>query len=350
MRDLLTRYAKLAMGRPFTPGLLSILVTSVCDMRCTHCFFTAELDDVPRKTLQMTTGEIERISETLGGNLGVLILAGGEPFTRKDLPEIVRAFYANNRLESVYIKVMTDGSSSGPTAATREPYTSDEHDSGILYWQQEELDDLIGRAHRMGWQCTVHAVGDRAIEQTLNAMQRAQREFPRRGLRHRIEHCGILPPDLQARVREQGIVPAMQPAFFWEFGDGYIANYGQHRADVMFPARSLTAAGVRVAGSSDAPVTHYAPLFGIQQAMTRATMDGQVCGPDERVELATAIRMHTINGAYASYEEQSKGSLEPGKLADLVVLGEDLRRVPAERIRETPVQMTVIGGRIVHES
>jgi len=103
MRDLLKRYAKLAVGRPFSPGLLNILVTSVCDMRCTHCFFTEQLDDGPRKRLQMTTHEIEKISETLGGNLGVLILAGGEPFTRKDLPEIARAFYTNNKLESVYI-------------------------------------------------------------------------------------------------------------------------------------------------------------------------------------------------------------------------------------------------------
>ncbi len=103
MRDLLKRYAKLALGKPFSPGLLNILVTSVCDMRCTHCFFTEQLDDAPRKKLQMTTREIEMISETLGGNLGVLILAGGEPFTRKDLPEIARAFYKNNHLESVYI-------------------------------------------------------------------------------------------------------------------------------------------------------------------------------------------------------------------------------------------------------
>ncbi|HXP79582.1 MAG TPA: radical SAM protein [Verrucomicrobiae bacterium] len=103
MRDLLKRYAKLAVGKPFSPGLLNILVTSVCDMRCTHCFFTEQLDDGPRKKLQMTTREIERISETLGGNLGVLVLAGGEPFTRKDLPEIARAFYTNNKLESVYI-------------------------------------------------------------------------------------------------------------------------------------------------------------------------------------------------------------------------------------------------------
>lgn len=103
MRDFLKRYAKLTLGQPFSPGVLNILVTSVCDMRCTHCFFTEQLDDAPRKKLQMNTRELERISETLGGNLGVLILAGGEPFTRKDLPEIVRAFYANNRLESVYI-------------------------------------------------------------------------------------------------------------------------------------------------------------------------------------------------------------------------------------------------------
>src|SRR3979490_821778 len=103
MRDLLTRYAKLVLGKPFTPGLVNILVASVCDMRCTHCFFTNELNDSPRKMLQMKTHEIEKVSETLGGNLGVLILAGGEPFTRRDLPEIVNSFYRHNNLESVYL-------------------------------------------------------------------------------------------------------------------------------------------------------------------------------------------------------------------------------------------------------
>src|SRR5882724_9516893 len=102
-RELLKRYKKLALGQPFAPVLLNILVTSVCDMRCTHCFFTEELDDRPRKKLQMKTEEIDRIAETLGGNLGVLILAGGEPFTRKDLPEIVSSFYRHNQLESVYL-------------------------------------------------------------------------------------------------------------------------------------------------------------------------------------------------------------------------------------------------------
>ncbi len=106
-RELLKRYQKLALGQPFAPVLLNILVTSVCDMRCTHCFFTDELDDRPRKKLQMKAQEIDHIAETLGGNLGVLILAGGEPFTRKDLPEIVSSFYRHNNLESVY--VMSNG-------------------------------------------------------------------------------------------------------------------------------------------------------------------------------------------------------------------------------------------------
>jgi predicted amidohydrolase YtcJ len=262
----------------------------------------------------------------------------------------LRTGLGDERLRLGAFKVMTDGSSSGPTAATREPYACNDQDHGILYWSQEDLDDLLGRAHRQGFQCTVHAVGDRAIEQTLDAMARAQREAPRAGLRHRIEHCGICPPDLRARVRGQGIVPAMQPAFFWEFGDGYIRNYGRERADTMFPARSLIEMGVPVAGSSDAPVTHYAPLLGIEQALTRATMDGDVCGPEERVDLTTAIRMHTINGAHASFDEAIKGSLEPGKLADLVLLEDDLARVPAAKIRQVGVLMTVVGGRIVHEA
>jgi len=106
-REILKRYANLVVGKPIAPIFLNILVTSICDMRCTHCFFTEELDDRARKKLQMKTEEIIKISETLGGNLGVLVIAGGEPFTRKDLPAIVRAFYENNQLESVYL--MTNG-------------------------------------------------------------------------------------------------------------------------------------------------------------------------------------------------------------------------------------------------
>ena len=145
-------------------------------------------------------------------------------------------------------------------------------------------------------------------------------------------------------------MPAIQPAFFWEFGDGYIHNYGRFRADTMFLVNGLIAAGVPVAGSSDAPVMHYAPLFGIAQALTHRTMAGDVCGPDERVDLPTAIRMHTIHGTFASVEEGFKGSLEGGKAADLVVLAEDLSRVPGEQLRHIGVAMTVAGGEVAYEA
>ena len=151
-------------------------------------------------------------------------------------------------------------------------------------------------------------------------------------------------------MHTQGIVPVMQPAFFWEFGDGYLHNYGRDRGDMMFPVKSLIAAGVPVAGSSDAPVMHDVPLFGIKQALTRRTMAGDVGGPDERVDLPTAIRMHTIHGAFASVEEGFKGSLEVGKAADLVVLAEDLRRVPVAQLRHVGVAMTVVGGEVAYEA
>lgn len=258
--------------------------------------------------------------------------------------------FGDDRLRLGAFKVVTDGASSGPTAATRQPYTSNPNDCGILYWTQEDLDALIGRAHRAGFQVTMHTLGDRAIEQGLNAIERALRETPRADPRPRLEHCGICPPDLQDRVVQLGVTPAMQPAFFWEFGDGYLVNYGPERAGQMFPVRSLIDRGVRVAGSSDAPVTDYRPLFGIEQAMTRATMGGQVCGVAERVDLATAIRLYTINAAYAAFDDRRKGSIEPGKLADLTVLGEDLSRIPISEIRSVPVAMTVVGGRPVYEA
>ncbi|MFP6678738.1 MAG: amidohydrolase [Dehalococcoidia bacterium] len=256
--------------------------------------------------------------------------------------------FGDERLRIGAFKIMTDGSSSGPSSYTREPYTSDPSSHGIAYWEQEDLDNLLGRAHSAGWQCTVHAVGDGAIEQTLDAMKRAQSQFPRKGLRHRIEHCGILPPDLQERVVEQGIVPSMQPAFLWEFGDGYIANYGRHRANFMFPAGTLINRGVIVAGGSDAPVTDHRPLLGISQAMTRTTQDGDVCGADHAVSLDTAIRMHSINGAYASFEDYIKGSLEIGKLADMALLDQDLRDVKPHEVRNVVVDRTYVNGELVY--
>ena len=259
--------------------------------------------------------------------------------------------FGDRRLRLGAFKVMTDGSSSGPTAATRQPYSSDPtgKDRGILYWTQEQLDAFMDRAHRAGFQCTMHAVGDRAIESGLTALERAFDAVPRADPRPRIEHCAICPPDLQERVEHLGVSPAMQPAFFWEFGDGYLSNYGPKRVSTMFPAKSLLRRGVHVCGSSDSPVTDYRPLHGLQSALLRLTRAGQTCGDEERVTLAEGLRMYTANPAYAEFADGEKGTIERGKLADLTVLGVNLEQVPATEVRDVPVELTVSSGTIVYE-
>jgi predicted amidohydrolase YtcJ len=276
-------------------------------------------------------------------------LGAGRPGTALVQSGVHTGFGDDTLMIGAY-KAITDGSTSGPTGATRDPYASNSDDSGILYYSQDELNGLLLAAHRAGFQVTMHTVGDRAIENGLDGLANAQALFPRENLRHRLEHCAICPPDLQRRVKAQGIVPAMQPAFFWEFGDGYIVNYGRQRADWMFPVKSLLQMGAVVAGSSDAPVTDHRPLFGIEQAMTRATMGGDVCGPDERLDLDTAIRLHTYNGAYAQFQEDRKGSIETGKYADLAMLSADITKLPPSGLRDLPIAMTVVGGEAVYEA
>lgn len=257
--------------------------------------------------------------------------------------------FGNERVRVGPFKVFTDGSSSGPTAGTREDYTSQPGNRGILYYSQKELDELIEEAHAHGFQVTAHAVGDRAIEMMLNAIERALAKWPRPDHRHRIEHCAICPPDLIDRIERLGIVPVAQPIFFWEFGDGYLRNYGPDRVRWMFPARSYGRRGIIAAGSSDSPVTRVDPLWGLYEAMTRVTMSGQSAGVEERLGFTEAVRLFTINGAYASFEERTKGSLEPGKLADLIVLDRNLTAAGPEEVRDALVLLTMVGGEVVHE-
>jgi predicted amidohydrolase YtcJ len=258
--------------------------------------------------------------------------------------------FGDDRLRIGPFKVMVDGSSSGPTAATREPYCSLPDYHGQLNVSQDELDVLFGDAHRAGFQVTMHGVGDRAIEIGLNAIERALREAGPARIPHRIEHCAMAPKDIRRRLQVLGVLPVAQPYFFWEFGDGYLLNYGVDRGGSMFPIRSFLADGIDVAGSSDAPVSAHEPLRAIQSAMTRQTMDGQVAGPHERVDLMDALRMYTINGARATGEDAERGSLEPGKLADLVVLGGDLAATPVEEVGALPVDLTIVGGEVVYSA
>ncbi|MFC7392928.1 amidohydrolase [Scopulibacillus cellulosilyticus] len=245
-------------------------------------------------------------------------------------------------------KLFTDGSSTGPTIATREPYTSDPNDSGILYYTEEEIYRILGDAHKKGYQITVHAQGDLAIEMYLNCVEKALEESPRKNHRHRIEHAGISSPDLQERIKKLEVIPIPNPPFPYEFGDIYVHNYGE-RVNDMYPARDFIDKNIIAAGGSDAPVTHFDPLLGIHTAVNRKSQTGADIGANQCISVLEAIKLYTWNGAYASFEENIKGSIEVGKLADLVVLNDNILNVEQEKIKDLKVELTMIDGEILYQ-
>ena len=252
--------------------------------------------------------------------------------------------FGNDRLRLGPIKMMIDGSSSGPTAATLEPYASMPDNCGLLSLTQEYVDDMVVRAHAAGYQVTAHAVGDKAVTMMLDAIEKALAVHPRADHRHRIEHCAMVNSGLLKRLKALGVVPVPQPIFLYEFGDGYLRNYGAARAEMMFACGAYLKEGILAAGSSDCPVTFSNPILNMHMAVNRQTQSGRVLGPDQRIPLMDALRMFTYNGAYASFDEATRGSLEVGKLADLAVLSAPILDVPEENIRDVRVDMTFIDG------
>lgn len=246
-------------------------------------------------------------------------------------------------------KLFTDGSSTGPTIATREPYSSDPGNFGILYYTEEEIYQVLGEAHAKGYQITVHAQGDKAIDMYLNCVEKALKESPRKDHRHRIEHAGISTPDLQRRMKQLGIIPIPNPPFPFEFGDIYIEHYGE-RVNYMYAARDYIDNGILAAAGSDAPVTDHNPLLGIHVAVNRKSSSGASIGTAQSIRVLEAIRLYTWNGAYASFDEAIKGSIEVGKLADLVILNDSILKVKLNDIKELKVETTILNGEILYNS
>jgi predicted amidohydrolase YtcJ len=278
----------------------------------------------------------------------ICALNQSEEFVRKMVDAGIVTGLGDERFRIGPAKVFTDGASVAPTMAMREPFTSRPGDCGILYYSQEELNRILGEAHAKGFQITAHAQGDRAIEMLINCFEEALAKHPRSNHRHRIEHAGVSMPDLIERMVKLGVVPIPNPAFFYEFGDGYVKNIGERVAH-MYPARDFFDRGIVAAGASDSPVTSYDPLLGIQAAVHRRSKSGQVVGGNQRISVMEAIRMFTWNGAYASFEEHLKGSIEVGKLADLVVLSDRILDVPPDAIKDLKVEMTFLDGEVVYE-
>lgn len=247
------------------------------------------------------------------------------------------------------VKLFSDGSISERTAWLSEPYEGQGDFHGIQTMSREQIYEVARKAHLGGWQVGIHGNGDLAIDRVLGVFEQLQKEAPKRSPRFRIEHCTLLNADLIRRIKAVGAIPITFGGYVYFHGK-VMHFYGEERTRHMFALRDLLDAGLRPASSSDYSASPPIPMLWLQSQVTRTDPKGNVWGANQRITLPEAIRCGTVNSAYASFDEQSKGSLEPGKLADLVVWDQDMLKTdPSELVKIKP-QRTMVGGRWVYES
>jgi predicted amidohydrolase YtcJ len=213
-----------------------------------------------------------------------------------------------------------------------------------------KLNGLALEAHRAGFQLAFHAVAESEVTVAIETLEDVDRYSPVKGRRHRIEHGAECPPYLLERIKKLGAVIVTQPPFIYSNGERYLATVPEKQLPWLYRIKTPLENGITVAGSSDAPVAPENPLTGLYAAVTRRAASGQVLLPEERITVDRALALYTVNAAYTSFEEDIKGSLAPGKLADMVVLSDDPSRVDPEMIKDIKVEMTIIGGKVVWES
>jgi predicted amidohydrolase YtcJ len=248
------------------------------------------------------------------------------------------------------MKIFTDGSLIGRTAAMTEPYDGDPGNRGYLQADANELVATIIAAHRAGWRVAAHAIGDHAIDVALDAFEEAAKRYPRSAPRHRIEHFSAARPDQVDRAARLSVVAVSQARFLSELGDAALAAVGPQRRSWIYRQKSLLDAGIVLPGSSDRPVVAGAPLLGIHDMVNQRTASGAEFNPREALSPFEALRAYTWGSAYASHAEHVKGSIAAGKLADLVVLSEDPIAVSPDRIAGLQVVATIIDGEIRHDA
>ena len=247
------------------------------------------------------------------------------------------------------VKYGADGSASERTMRMSTPYVGRPDDYGILTMTREAIHDVVEVAHRSGWQVGIHANGDVTIGMVLDAYERVQELWPRPDPRHRIEHCSLVNPQLLERIKAAGAVPTPFYTYAHYHGNKWV-EYGPEKMEWMFAHRSFLDYDIPVAPASDYTPGPYEPLMAIQSMVTRKDFDGRVWGPSQRITVPEAMRICTMGGAYASFEEDLKGSVTVGKLADFVVLESDPHDADPDAIKEIPVLRTVAGGRVTHEA
>jgi len=249
--------------------------------------------------------------------------------------------FGNDMVKIGFVKAFADGSLGARTAALKKPYSDKLETRGIMLYTQRKLNRLVSKAHRAGLQLAVHAIGDRAIEAVLKAFENALKKHPRMNHRHRIEHCSVLNPRFIKRMKRLGLIASVQPHFvvsdFW-----VVDRVGRDRARWVYPFKTLVKEGLIVTSGSDCPVEPIDPLLGVWAAVTRKSF------AEESLTVEEALKTYTLNAAYASFDENNKGTIEVGKFADLTVLSNDLFNVPPDKIKRVRVEMTIVDGKIVY--
>ena len=260
----------------------------------------------------------------------------------------IRTGLGDDRLRIGAMKVFSDGSLIGHTAAMCNDFSNDPGNVGFLQDEVEHMRSVITGAHLAGWQVATHAIGDKAVGTVLDIYEEVLAKYPRADHRHRIEHTGVCAPADVERIAHLGVIPVPQGRFIEELGDGMADALGPERTDWCYRFKGFLDAGITVPGSSDRPVVQGSPLLGMQSMVTRRTRSGVLFGAAERVSALEALRCYTMGSAYASFRENSMGSITPGKLADFAVLAEDPTSIDPEGIGSIDVLATVINGDTVY--
>ena len=263
----------------------------------------------------------------------------------------VHTGFGDEQLKFGAAKMFADGGMGARTIAIYPPGVIGEPNNvGVLRWTSEDMQKAHLLAARGGWQLETHAIGDRAIDQVLDSYSEVIKQLGLKDPRYRIVHAGISTPAVQKRMRELKVIIDGNPPFVYWIGS-WFTKYGPQRVRWSYPAKSYIENGIIEAAGSDVDVTPISPWWGIWAAVERKELQsGQVLAPEERLTIHEILRLYTVNGAYAGFEEEQKGSLKPGKLADFIVIDRDVLSIPSEQLKDVKVLKTYVGGTLIYEN
>lgn len=306
-------------------------------------------DDLAGHFAEMLQAYYELVQED---RLPIRVSLQARLYTPEQVDEFMRVSqsfeFPPHTVEYGPVKVMTDGSLGGRTAALNAPYADDPSTCGVEVLSQETITQILSRAHELGMQMSGHAIGDRAMDMLLNAFESALAGNPRPDARPRIIHAQLTTPEILQRCLDLGVVCDIQPGFVGTDLHIVERRIGAERMQTTYAWRTMRELGIPTAGGSDCPVETCNPLVGIQQAVTRQDMNGFPAGgwlPAEKLTVQDALELFTLGPAYSSFNEDILGSISVGKLADCVVLDQDPTAVEPEQIASIQVLATYVGGR-----